>query len=113
MAHNLIIRDMWHSAYKYRNGQVNLIGTKDHIPVGTNIEFKEREWIAHVEGVNHRYSVAPDGHKTFRTTIAFVRMQKTDGTPIDVAKEVFVEKSFYPTISSSEGDRLSKRKKSK
>jgi hypothetical protein len=83
---NRMVRDMWALAHLYENGSVVLVGSARHIPVGTNIEFKERGWIAHVEGVSHNFQVSPTGVKTFRTTINFVRLQrKATGLPLDFA----------------------------
>jgi hypothetical protein len=100
IACNLVVRDMWHEAYKYENGQMSLIGTREHIPVGTNIEFVERDWICHVEAVGNSFSVSPAGYKTFRTNISFVRLQKLNGTPIDFAEDRFDEKSYHQNITA-------------
>ena len=81
---NIVARDLWSRAYLFENGIVSIAGSKEHIPVGTNIKFADRGWVAHVEQVNHSYSVNPGGDKSFMTTIAFVRLQTTSGEPIDV-----------------------------
>jgi hypothetical protein len=101
-AHNIIVRDMWSLAYLYDNGQVSLVGTNQHIPVGTNIEFKDRGWIAHVEAVSNSFSVAPSGHKSFRTNISFVRLQKFNGTPIDFDGDAKSFKEYQHNITKSQ-----------
>lgn len=82
-----ICKDMWENAYLYENGVVQIIGTPNHIPVGTNIVFAERGWIAHVESVSHSFVVGTNGKKNYRTQIAFTRLQKTDGNPIDWSEQ--------------------------
>ena len=83
-----IVRDIWEKAYLYESGQVELIGQAAHIPVGTNIRFIDRKWLAHVEGVNHSFMVdAGTGIKSFRTQIAFVRLQLTNGNPVDLTEQ--------------------------
>lgn len=85
---NAIVKDMWENAYLYETGTVSLIGVDEYIPVGTNIEFSERGWVAHVEQTSNSYSVDPSSKtKTFRTNINFVRLQKTDGTPVDLTEQ--------------------------
>lgn len=80
---NLIVRDIWKRAYLFENGTITLKGSPDHIPVGTNLVFKDRGQVAHIEAVGHNFSVRGDGSKSFRTTIQFVRLQNLDGSPID------------------------------
>jgi hypothetical protein len=89
---NQIVRDIWKDAHLFENGQVTIIGSSNHIPVGTNIEFERKDggqsWIAHVEKVDHSYVVVPEvGVKNFRTTIAFVRLQTKSGEPIDAVEK--------------------------
>ena len=84
---NKIVRDIWSTGHLYENGQVTIVGAHEHIPVGTNIEFKERKWIAHIEAVSHSYSVSPEGDKSYFTTLSFVRMQTKDGKPIDMVEK--------------------------
>lgn len=79
-----IVKDMFQNGYMYENGFLTMVGTPNHIPVGTNIMFSERGWIAHVEAVSHDFSVeSGTGHKTYLTSIAFTRLMKTNGDPID------------------------------
>lgn len=78
-----ICKDIWENAYLYENGSVQIPGVPNYIPVGTNITFAERGWIAHVENVSHSFGVGNEGHKQYRTSISFTRLQKTDGSPID------------------------------
>ena len=79
-----IVKDMYQNGYLYENGFTTIVGTPNHIPVGTNILFSERGWIAHVEAVSHDFTVEPNtGHKSYFTNIAFTRLMKTNGQPID------------------------------
>jgi hypothetical protein len=75
---NNIVKDMWKDAHLYDSGIVTVNGTRYHIPVGTNVWLTDRNMGAHVEQVDHSYSVTTDGQgnkiKTFRTTVAFVRL---------------------------------------
>lgn len=88
VALNKIVKDMWENAYLFESGTVSLIGVDEYIPVGTNIEFIERGWVAHVEQTSNSYTVDPSTKaKTFRTNINFVRLQRTDGTPIDLVEQ--------------------------
>ena len=74
---------------------LNIIGQNNYIQVGDNIMFdgravsfsgntnsdalkKKRQnktvnILAHVESISHTFNVAPDGTRSFRTTISFVR----------------------------------------
>lgn len=79
-----IVKDMYQNGYLYENGFVSIVGAPNHIPVGTNVMFSERGWIAHVEAVSHEFNVEPmTGHKKYLTNIAFTRLMKTNGDPID------------------------------
>lgn len=79
-----IVKDMYENGYMYENGFLTIVGAPNHIPVGTNILFSERKWLAHVEAVSHDFSVEPNtGHKKYLTSIAFTRLMKTNGQPID------------------------------
>lgn len=81
---NIILRDMWINAQFYESGTTSLRGRKEYIPVGTNIEFSDRGWIAHVEQVDCSFSVDEQtGVKRFRENLVFVRLQKSDGTYVD------------------------------
>jgi hypothetical protein len=84
---NRIVKDLWEPAHMFESGTVSLVGVREHIPVGTNIVFEERQWIAHVEQVSNDYSVDPNTRtKSFRTNISFVRLQTTSGRPIDLVE---------------------------
>lgn len=86
---NRICEDLWGRAYLFESGQVLLTGSKDFIPVGTNIQFIERDWLAHVEAVNNTYAVdSTSGVKTFRTQISFVRLQTLSGEPIEAVDKL-------------------------
>jgi hypothetical protein len=71
---NQIVRDMWLNAHLYENGVVQLAGTKEAIPVGTNISLEERGWLGHVEQVENHFSVLGSGMNQFRTSVAFSRL---------------------------------------
>lgn len=86
LAINEIVSDMWDKAALYESGQVMLIGAHEHIPVGTNIRFEERGWLAHVEQVDHTFTVSPDGTKSYKTTLTFVRLQMLNGDPVDLTE---------------------------
>lgn len=101
---NRVVRDMWATAHFYENGQVTIVGSHEHIPVGSNITFGERKWIAHVEGVSHQYSVGGDGMKSFTTTITFVRLQTKKGNPIDLVEGLGTsQRPFDRGVTHSEG----------
>jgi|GEM_PF-5543963 len=88
LAVNSVIRDLWERASLFESGQVELIGQRFHVPVGTNIRFKERGWLAHVEQVDHVFRVdQATATKAFRTNIAFVRLQTLDGQPVDLTEQ--------------------------
>lgn len=76
-----IVKDIWEKAYLYESGTATIRGSEDHIPVGSNVIFKERGWLAHVESVGHEFRIDKDT-SIYRTQIAFVRLQTTGGTPI-------------------------------
>ena len=103
---NSIVRDMWAPSHLYENGQAVLVGTHEHIPVGTNIEFEDRGWIAHVEAVSHSYHAEASGHKSFFTTISFVRLQTKDGEPIDmVGSNRSAQREFDRGVTHSKGNK--------
>lgn len=87
-AMNETVADLWINSHLYENGQVTLIGQPGHIPVGTNVEFEERGWVGHVEMVSHRFSVSPEGKKSYYTTLALSRLQLVDGQPIDAVEKL-------------------------
>jgi hypothetical protein len=100
---NQIVRDMWYPAHLFESGQVTIIGSEKPIPVGTNIRFTNRGWIAHVEAVQNVFSVGGDGRKRFYQTISFVRLQKTTGKPIDSVEKQSEPLAWEPGRSSSRG----------
>jgi hypothetical protein len=102
-AYTQIARDMWQDAHLYDNGVVTIVGPQEHIPVGTNIIFKDRGWLAHVENVSYQYSVDPTtGAKSYRAEIAFVRLQTVDGKPLNM-KKAEAQLDTDPGITDSEG----------
>lgn len=103
---NATIRDMWGKAHLYENGQVVIVGSHQHIPVGSNVEFEDRGWKAHVEAVSHHYNVGGDGHKEFTTTISFVRLQTKEGSPIDlIESNKDAQRPYDRGVTHSEGDK--------
>jgi hypothetical protein len=84
-----IAQDLWNRAHLFENGMVTIIGSHEHIPVGTNIVFPERDWIAHVERVSHEFDVRSDGDKSFKTSLSFSRLQKlSTKSPIDLTENM-------------------------
>jgi len=84
---NEIIRDMYKRAHLFENGTVRFIGSAAHIPVGTNVKFVDRGWIAHIESVSHFFNVSSDGRKSYRSQIQFVRLQNSKtGQPLDMVE---------------------------
>jgi hypothetical protein len=102
---NETARDMWKESYTYDNGQVTIVGSHEYISVGSNIEFKERGWIAHVENVSHQYHASREGHKGFFTTISFIRLQTKDGKPIDESNGDWADTLAGVTHSEGDGDK--------
>lgn len=81
---NALVKDLWKDAHLYESGTVTLVGSSSHIPVGTNVKFVERDWIAHVEKVDNAFVVdQTSGTKSFRTSVTFVRLQTTSGDGVD------------------------------
>lgn len=85
---------IWHfDTHKMLNGTVEFSGQSNYIQVGDNIMFsvralgitpnitvgtdqrkaKEVYILAHVENINHNFSVSQDGARTFMTSVQFVR----------------------------------------
>jgi hypothetical protein len=81
---NQITRDMWSKAHLYENGTVLVPGVKKHIPVGTAMWLTDRGLVGHVEAVSHSYTSDGEGHNTFRTSIAFSRLQAVSHKPADL-----------------------------
>jgi hypothetical protein len=78
---NVIVRDLWVNAHLFENGVLQVVGTKEAIPVGTNIALDDRGWLAHVEQVDNNFTVSNSGgavYRTFRTTLAFSRLHYID-----------------------------------
>jgi len=100
-----ICKDIWDEAVFYENGVVEIVGPEEHIPVGTNIKFKERNWAAHVEGVTYNYAVEPfSGKKSYKTSIFFIRLKDADtGAPLYL--DTLVERgSLDPGMTAWPGD---------
>lgn len=87
-----LLRQWYFGTHRLLNGTITLHGTTEYIGVGNNIRFnadlinpnpnikydikkkgKNEYILAHVESVSHSFGVNPDGARTYRTTINFVR----------------------------------------
>lgn len=87
-----LLRKWYFGTHRLLNGTIVLHGTTEYIGVGNNIKFSadllnpnpninkatkkqgSNEFIlGHVESVSHTFGVSPDGARTYRTTINFVR----------------------------------------
>lgn len=88
----ILLREWYFDTHRMLNGTINLVGQGEHIPVGSNILFdaelinptknfssktitnKNKNYIlAHVESVNHSFTVSDSGARNFTTTIQFTR----------------------------------------
>lgn len=87
-----VLREWYFGTHRLLNGTIVLQGSTEYIGVGNNIRFSadllnpnpninyatkkkgsNESILAHVESVSHSFGVAPDGARTYRTTINFVR----------------------------------------
>lgn len=87
-----LMREWYFDTHRMLNGTITLQGSTEYIAVGNNIMFdagllnptpninkktrdsgKNHYIMAHVENVSHSFGVSPDGARTYRTTIQFVR----------------------------------------
>lgn len=87
-----LLREWYFGTHRMLNGTITIHGSTEYIGVGNNIRFDAglinptpniniatrkkgaNEFIlAHVESVTHNFSVSPDGGRSYRTTIQFVR----------------------------------------
>lgn len=87
-----LLREWYFGTHRMLNGTITLHGTTEYIAVGNNIRFDAKlinptpniniktkqdgynhSVLAHVESVSHSFSVTPEGARTYRTTIQFVR----------------------------------------
>lgn len=87
-----LLRDWYFGTHRLLNGTIELQGTTEYIGVGNNIRFsadlinpnpninkatkqagKNQFILAHVESVQHSFTVSPEGARSYRTTINFVR----------------------------------------
>lgn len=87
-----LLREWYFGTHRLLNGTITLHGTTDYIGVGNNIRFSadllnpnpninyatkqkgtNQYILAHVESISHSFGVAPDGARTYLTTINFVR----------------------------------------
>ena len=100
-----LLREWYFDTHRMLNGTITIQGTDDYIGVGENIKFdaglinatpnmnkatvekgKNLEVLAHVESVNHKFTVAGDGARTYMTTIQFVRGIIVDGDNVRVGE---------------------------
>jgi hypothetical protein len=92
-----LLREWYFNTHVLLNGGITIIGQNNYIQVGDNIQFDSRainfsqnlstdavksgkivgdnpiKILAHVEAVNHTFTVGPNGERRFVTTISFVR----------------------------------------
>ena len=87
-----LLREWYFGTHRMLNGTIVIHGTTEYIEVGSNIRFDAKlinptpniniatrqkgvnqSVLAHVESVTHNFAVSPDGARTYRTTISFVR----------------------------------------
>lgn len=87
-----LAKEWYFDCHKFLNGTVTMYGTNEYIPVGDNIMFdakligitpnyngksssvKDTIYVlAHVESVQHSFSVNSEGARTYQTSINFVR----------------------------------------
>jgi hypothetical protein len=92
-----LMKEWYFNTHLMLNGSMTIIGQNKYIQVGDNIQIPagvlgpvnynalqdgQAYMTAHVEAVNHNFSVTPEGGRSFATTIQFVRgvITKEDGT---------------------------------
>ena len=87
-----LLREWYFGTHRLLNGTIVLHGTTEYIGVGNNIRFsadlinpnpniniatkqkgKNEMILAHVESIQHNFTVGQDGARSYRTTINFVR----------------------------------------
>lgn len=87
-----MLREWYFGTHRMLNGTIVIHGSTDYIGVGNNIKFdaglinptpninkktneigKNQFILAHIENVSHSFTVSPDGARSYRTTINFVR----------------------------------------
>lgn len=80
-----LLADWWLSGDMLESGTFVMPGIEELISIGTNLEIVrqngQRE-LYHIQGYNHSFGVEPDGHKSFKTTIAVTRGQLENGDPL-------------------------------
>jgi hypothetical protein len=109
--YTMISRDFFKIAHQLENGSVTLPGSGEYIPVGTNVLFKNRKWIGHVEQVNHSFFVNGSGNKTFRTQLVLTRVQNENGTPIEHddgpgdSSQLIDDRGISTSFGKGEGDK--------
>jgi hypothetical protein len=88
----LMMREWYFGTHRMLNGTIVIHGSTEYIGVGNNIKFdagllnptpninkktkelgKNQFILAHIENVSHSFTVNPDGARSYRTTISFVR----------------------------------------
>lgn len=87
-----LLREWYFGTHRLLNGTIVLHGTTEYVGIGNNIRFsadllnpnpninldtkkkgKNEFILAHVESISHSFGVSPDGARTYRTVINFVR----------------------------------------
>jgi hypothetical protein len=101
---NNIVRDLWRDAYLYESGAMTLVGSKIHIPVGSNVLLLDRGLIAHVEAAQKSFSIDAEGHKTLRDGVTFVRLQQAQ-RPNDIPERPWAESGSRTGPQAGDWDR--------
>lgn len=101
-----VLREWYFNTHNMLNGAVTFMGQRKYIQVGDNIQidasvlgspFSQAQkniedrgittyLLAHVESVSHRFTVDPNGARSFTTTVQFSRgiITYENGDPVDV-----------------------------
>ena len=87
-----LLREWYFDTHRLLNGSISFAGINDYIQVGDNVIIDGRVLnitpnikrqnietsqhgflLAHVESINHNFTINPDGHRSYITSIQFVR----------------------------------------
>ena len=101
------MREWYFNTHRMLNGTLTMTGSTEYIAVGNNVRFpidlinpttnikkdtikgsKQHYVLAHIESVNHSFSVQPSGARNYITTIQFVRGIIVDGSNVLVEEGV-------------------------
>jgi hypothetical protein len=87
-----LMADMVMGGHLKEAGSLEFVGIQDPICIGDNLELDGI--VYHIESISHTMSIAPSGHKTFRTNI-----QVSHG--VDLASET-MKKTIYPEMQHTD-----------